>query len=107
MSRGKGCGVCAPSRSKLSWCLGTAGVSLIELLISMAISSVAISASIHMFSAVGHRFTAQHSIMATNQELRLGLDVLCSEIRLAGSGLLGEMRRFSRRSRMRWSSSPA
>ena len=28
--------------------------------------------------------------MVANQELRLGLDVLCSEIRLAGAGLLGE-----------------
>lgn len=89
MSCGKGCGACAPLRVKLGWRLGMAGVSLIELLISMAISSVAISASIHMFSAVGLRFTAQHSTMATNQDLRLGLDVLCSEIRLAGSGLLG------------------
>lgn len=28
--------------------------------------------------------------MVTNQDLRLGLDVLCSEVRLAGAGLLGE-----------------
>ncbi len=78
MIRGQGHVVGAPPRLKLSWCLGTAGVSLIELLVSMAISSVAISASIQMFSAVGLRFSAQHSTMATNQDLRLGLDVLCS-----------------------------
>ncbi len=76
-------------RMGFGYCLGSAGVSLIELLIAMAISSVAISASIHVFSAFGHRFTSQHAIMVTNQDLRLGLDVLCSEVRLAGGGLLG------------------
>ena len=79
----------APKRVGIGWCLGSAGVSLIELLIAMAISSVAISASIQVFSALGLRFTAQHLTMVTNQDLRLGLDVLCSEIRLAGIGLLG------------------
>ncbi len=71
-------------------CRDSAGVSLIELLIAVAISSIALSASLHVFSSVAVRFTAQHSIMATNQDLRLGLDVLCSEIRLAGGGRLGE-----------------
>ncbi len=70
-------------------CLGSAGSSLIELLIAMAISSIAISASMNVFSSLGHRFAVQHSTMVTNQDLRLGLDVLCSEVRLAGGGLLG------------------
>ena len=80
----------APKRMNIGWCLGSAGASLIELLIAMAISSIAISASIHVFSSVGLRFSGQHSTMVTNQDLRLGLDVLCSEVRLAGAGLLGE-----------------
>jgi hypothetical protein len=79
----------APKRMNIGWCLGSAGASLIELLIAMAISSIAISASIHVFSSVGLRFSTQHSTMVTNQDLRLGLDVLCSEVRLAGGGLLG------------------
>ncbi len=79
----------APKRMNIGWCPGSAGASLLELLIAMAISSIAISASIHVFSSVGMRFSAQHSTMATNQDLRLGLDVLCSEVRLAGGGLLG------------------
>ncbi|MGZ8383860.1 MAG: PilW family protein [Nitrospira sp.] len=76
-------------RTTPGWRVGCAGASLIELLIALTISSVAISAAIHMFSAYGLRFTSQHSVMVSNQELRLGLDVLCSEVRLAGPGLLG------------------
>ena len=77
----------APMRT--GWCLNTRGVSLIELLIAMAISSVAISGAIQAFAAYGLRLSAQHANMTANQELRLGLDVLCSELRLAGGGLLG------------------
>ncbi len=76
-------------RMGAGWRMGCAGVSLIELLIALTISGVAISGAIHIFSAYGLRFTAQHSTMVSNQELRLGLDVLCSEVRLAGAGLLG------------------
>jgi prepilin-type N-terminal cleavage/methylation domain-containing protein len=65
------------------------GISLIELLIALTISSVAISAAIHMFSGYGLRFTTQHSTMVSNQELRIALDVFASEVRLAGAGLLG------------------
>lgn len=72
------------------WRLNSDGVSLLELLIAMAISSVAISAAVQAFAAYGLRLSSQHATMIANQELRLGLDVLCSEIRLAGGGLLGE-----------------
>lgn len=70
------------------WPLNAKGVSLIELLIALAISSLAISASIHAFAAYGLRLSSQHASMTANQELRLALDVLCSELRLAGGGLL-------------------
>ncbi|MBS0171710.1 MAG: prepilin-type N-terminal cleavage/methylation domain-containing protein [Nitrospira sp.] len=69
--------------------LGLAGVSLIELLIALAISSVGISAAIQAFAAYGLRLGQQHVAMIENQELRLGMDVLCSELRLAASGFLG------------------
>ena len=69
--------------------LACAGMSLIELLIALTISSVAISAAIRMFSEYGLRFTTQRSTMVSNQELRIALDVFASEIRLAGAGLLG------------------
>lgn len=68
--------------------LDCAGVSLIELLFALTISSVAISSAIHMFSTYGTRFTSQYSTMVSNQELRIGLDVFSSEVRLAGAGLL-------------------
>jgi prepilin-type N-terminal cleavage/methylation domain-containing protein len=73
----------------MRWRLNVRGVSLIELLIAMVISSVAISAAIQAFTAYGLRLSSQHATMTANQELRLGLDVLCSELRLAGGGLLG------------------
>ncbi|ULA65827.1 MAG: hypothetical protein LZF62_10031 [Nitrospira sp.] len=73
------------------------GVSLIELLFAMAISSVAISAAIQAFAAYGLRLSSQHANMTANQELRLGLDVLCSELRLAGSGLLGAEAAFTKK----------
>jgi len=68
---------------------GSAGVSLVELLIALAISSVGILAAIQAFAAYGLRLSQQHIAMIGSQELRLGMDVLCSELRLATSGLLG------------------
>ncbi|WHZ24143.1 MAG: hypothetical protein OJF47_003255 [Nitrospira sp.] len=78
---------------------GCAGFSLIELLIALSISGIATSAAIHMFSAYGLRVTSQQSTMVSNQELRLGLDVLCSEVRLAGAGLLGAEAPFTKAER--------
>ncbi|MCE3222458.1 MAG: exported protein of unknown function [Nitrospira sp.] len=77
-----------PRRMRSEKSLHCAGVSLIELLIALTISSVAISAAIRMFSEYGLRFTSQHSTMVSNQELRIALDVFSSEVRLAGAGLL-------------------
>lgn len=76
----------APMRA--GWRFNTKGFSLIELLIATAISSVAISAAIQAFASYGLRLNAQYASMTGNQELRLGLDVLCNELRLAGGGLL-------------------
>lgn len=73
------------------------GVSLIELLFAMAISSVAISAAVQAFAAYGLRLSSQHANMTANQELRIGLDVLCSELRLAGSGLLSAEAAFTKK----------
>ena len=73
MSRAK-IGIQGPlRRTTPGWRIGCAGVSLLELLIALTISSVAISAAIHMFSAYGSRLTSQRSAMVSNQELRLGL----------------------------------
>ena len=77
-----------PKHPRSEWRWNCDGVSLIELLIAMAISSVAISAALQAFAAYGVRLSSQHATITANQELRLGMDVLCSEIRLAGGGLL-------------------
>jgi prepilin-type N-terminal cleavage/methylation domain-containing protein len=78
---------------------GCAGFSLVELLIALSISGIATSAAIHLVSAYGLRVTSQQSTMVSNQELRLGLDVLCSEVRLAGAGLLGAEAPFTKAER--------
>lgn len=69
--------------------LGSAGISLIELLIALVISTVGIAAAIQAAAAYGARLSHQQVSMIGNQELRLGMDVLCSELRLAAGGVLG------------------
>lgn len=69
--------------------MGCRGFSLIELLMALTIGGVAVAAALYMFSAYGGRFHAQQSAMVSNQELRLAMDVLCNEVRLAGAGVMG------------------
>ena len=64
------------------------GFSLIELLFAVLISGIVMSSAIRTFAVYGHRFSAQQTAMESMQELRLALDVLCGELRLAGAGLL-------------------
>ena len=70
------------SAARLDW------GSLIELLIALAISSVAISAAIQAFSAYGLRLSSATWHDDHKSELRLGMDVLCSE-RFGGERAVG------------------
>ncbi len=65
---------------------GMAGVSLVELLIGLAAGSLVMAATMQTLVHLEHRFGAQQDTMAQHQELRIGLSVLESELRLAGSG---------------------
>lgn len=62
------------------------GASLLEALIAVAISGVMFSAACETWARFGDRFRIQHSKAGLHQESRIGLDVLASELRLAGTG---------------------
>ena len=73
-------------RSFLGTVQSMAGVSLVELLIGLAAGSLVMAATMQTLVHLERRFSAQQDTMAQHQELRIGLNVLESELRLAGSG---------------------
>jgi prepilin-type N-terminal cleavage/methylation domain-containing protein len=74
----------------------TAGFTLIELLFAVTISGIVLSGAVQAFAQYGQRFYRQQATMTSAQELRLALDVLCSEVRLAGAGLLTREAAFTK-----------
>ncbi len=73
-------------RRALSRLRQAAGFSLVELLIGLAVGSVVMAATIQTLVHLERRFSTQQETMAQHQDLRIGLSVLESELRLAGSG---------------------
>jgi hypothetical protein len=67
-------------------CRGQAGASLLEVLIAVTISGVVFSAACETLARFGERFRVQHNVTGLRQDLRIGVDVLSSELRLAGTG---------------------
>src|SRR5690349_4760540 len=65
---------------------GQIGASLLEVLIAITISGVVFSAACETWARFGERFRIQHSVTGLRQESRIGVDVLASELRLAGTG---------------------
>lgn len=66
------------------------GASLIELLIALATGLIVMSAVFETLSALDRRFRSQQTAMAATQDIRSGLEVWESEVRMAkGTGLLG------------------
>ena len=63
-----------------------AGYSLIELLIAVLAGVVVVLATIQSFQHFQKRFLGQQTSMAQHQDLRIGLAVMGSELRLAGAG---------------------
>lgn len=69
---------------------GNAGSSLIELLIALATGLIVMSAVFETLTALERRFRSQQVVMAETQDIRSGLEVWESEVRVArGTGLLG------------------
>ena len=64
------------------------GTSLIELMFAMAAGLVVFGATLHALSYFQQQFKRQQHEVAQQQDLRLGLEVLEQELRLAGSGSL-------------------
>jgi len=65
-----------------------AGTSLAELMFAMAAGLIVLGATLQALSYFQHRFIRQQHEIAQQQDLRLGLEVLEQELRLAGSGSL-------------------
>ncbi len=65
-----------------------AGTSLVELMLAIVAGLVVLGATLQAFSYLQHRFTRQQREVARQQDLRLGLEVLEQELRLAGPGAL-------------------
>ncbi len=62
------------------------GFSLIELLVAMVAGTVVLAATIQSFQIFQGRFLAQQAAAAQQQDARIGLAVLASELRQAGVG---------------------
>ncbi len=77
-------GVGALSTVQSSLLLGCAGGSLTELLVSLAIGAVVLAAAFDMLVSGQQRLARQQDRIARHQELRIGLDVLGSELRRVG-----------------------
>jgi hypothetical protein len=65
-----------------------AGTSLTELMLAMAAGLVVLGATLQALSYFQQQFMRQQRDVAQQQDLRLGLEVLEQELRLAGSGSL-------------------
>ncbi len=65
-----------------------AGICLLEVMIALAAGAVVLSATIQTLHHFDERLRAQHRTIARQQDLRLGLAILESEVRLAGTGSL-------------------
>ena len=64
------------------------GTSLTELILAMTAGLVVLGAAFHALSYFQQQFAKQQRGIAQQQDLRLGLEVLEQELRLAGSGSL-------------------
>ena len=65
-----------------------AGTSLTELMLAMAAGLVVLGATLQTLSYFQQQFMKQQREVAQQQDLRIGLEVLEQELRLAGSGSL-------------------
>lgn len=94
MTRTSGESVGALSTIRSSLLRDCTGGSLTELLVSLAIGAVVLAAAFEMLVSGQQRLRRQQDRIAQHQELRIGLDVIGSELRMVGhserpgSGLL-------------------
>src|SRR5213593_83349 len=65
-----------------------AGICLAELMIAMVAGAVVLSAAVQALTHFQQRLWVQHAAVARHQDLRLGMEVMGAELRLAGTGAL-------------------
>lgn len=80
--RVQGRGEIVPGRRVFAY--SSLGMTLVELLVTLAVSMVILSASIQGLYLFQQKFLAQQRAMAQQQELRIGLQVMNAELRLTG-----------------------
>ena len=67
------------------------GVTLIELLIALVISSILIAALYRVFISQQKTYTVQEQVTDMQQNARVGINRMMSEIRMAGFGNVGDV----------------
>jgi prepilin-type N-terminal cleavage/methylation domain-containing protein len=75
---------------KYLW-LKNKGVTLIELLIALVISSILIAALYRVFISQQQTYTVQEQVTDMQQNARIGINRMMSEIRMAGFGNVGDV----------------
>ena len=68
---------------------GEGGVSLVEAMVAVGLGVIIIGAALDVFVTHHGRFRAQRVMAELQQDLRGGVSLLASELRLAGSGAAG------------------
>lgn len=68
--------------------ISESGVCLSELMVALAIGTLVLAGSLEAFSIVQAQAVRQQRIMATQQEMRLGLEVFEQEVRMASSSTI-------------------
>jgi prepilin-type N-terminal cleavage/methylation domain-containing protein len=67
------------------------GVTLIELLIALVLSSILIAALYRVFISQQKTYTVQEQVVDMQQNARVGINRMMSEIRMAGFGNVGDV----------------
>ncbi len=67
------------------------GVTLIELLIALVMSSILIAALYRVFISQQRTYTVQEQVVDMQQNARVGINRMMSEVRMAGFGNVGDV----------------
>ena len=70
---------------------GNKGVTFIEILISLVISSILIAAFYRVFISQQQTYSVQEQVVDMQQNARIGINRMMSEIRMAGFGNVGDV----------------
>jgi len=63
---------------------GNGGFTLTELLVALAVMLVVISGIISLFTSLNKTYTAQNAAAGVQQVVRIGIDIMTRDIRMAG-----------------------